>query len=340
MKKVIIEATKTSKIIEVPMPKAVEDWVLIKIHAAAMCTEYKFYIDGGMPDYPLGHEAAGEVVEVVRPGQVSMGDRVVVMPQYPCSQCTLCLDGDYILCENTYDVEKFTGSLGGDSTYAQYILKPSWLLPKIPDDMSYDHAAMLCCGLGPTFGAMERMKVDAVHTVLITGMGPVGLGGVINGVYRNARVIATAHNVYRAELAKALGADVVINPRDENALAQILALTNSIGVDKSIECSGMPDAQRLCIDATRRNGAVALVGESGDLTIKVSDDIIRNGLQLHGIWHYNLKDIPKLFNIVQDCPEQIDQLITHTFPMSQVQDAWELQSTRQCGKVVLHPWAD
>lgn len=338
MKKVIISNVKTAKIVEVPRPKPVDDWALVKIYSAPMCTEYKFYLSGTMPDYPLGHEAAGEVVAVARAGRVSVGDRVVVMPQYPCGQCALCLDGEYIHCKDTANLEAFTGSPEGDSTYAQYMLKPSWLLPKIPDDMSYDHAAMLCCGLGPTFGAMQRMKVNAFDTVLITGMGPVGLGGVINAVHRNARVIVTAHNAYRGNLAKSLGADAVINPKEGDALEQILDLTGGLGVDKAIECAGTPLAQRLCIAATRRNGEIAFVGESGGLTVQISDDLIRNGLKLHGIWHYNLKDIPKLFQIVQKQNHRIDKLITHTFPLDRVTEAWELQLTRKCGKVVLHPW--
>jgi L-iditol 2-dehydrogenase len=89
-----------------------------------------------------------------------------------------------------YPLPEFDHSEYGDSTYAEFILKPSWLLPVIPEDISYNHGSMLCCGLGPTFGAMERMRVGAFDTVLITGMGPVGLGGVVNALYRNARKCA------------------------------------------------------------------------------------------------------------------------------------------------------
>ena len=235
-------------------------------------------------------------------------------------------------------MKEFTGSSEGDSTYAQYILKPSWLLPKIPDDISYDHAGMLCCGLGPAFGAMNRMNVTAFDTVLITGLGPVGLGGIINAVSRNARVIAAGHNPYRVKLAKDLGADAVINPKEVNALQQILDITNDRGVDKAIDCAGISSAQRLCVEATRRHGEIAFVGESGDLSINISDDMIRNGLKLHGIWHYNLNDIPRLFQIVQTQQHLIERLITHTYPLGRVEKAWERQLSRQCGKVVLHPW--
>jgi len=337
MKKVVIRGERNAELVEVPTPKAVKDWALVKIVVAPLCTEYKAYRDGE-PSECLGHEAAGEVVEVAQPGYVEVGDRVVVQPQYPCGECPLCVRGEYIHCQNLYDIEDFTGSCEGGATYAQYILKPSWLLTKIPDGVSYEHAGMICCGLGPTFGAMERMKVDAFDTVLITGMGPVGLGGVINGVFRGARVIAVVRNPYRADLAKQLGAEAVVNPNDEDALQQILDLTGGVGVDKAIDCAGAASAQRLMIDAMRRHGSAAFVGESGDLSIRVSDDMIRNGLTLHGIWHYNLGGVPKIMQVVRRSGDLLDKLITHTFPISRVEEAWELQITRQCGKVVLYPW--
>ena len=337
MQKVVISGKQTAEIVGVVTPRPVQDWALVKIHVIPMCTEYKAYAAGEKNEF-LGHEAAGEVVEIAQPGAVEVGDRVVVMPQYPCGKCPICISGEYIHCENLSDFVSFTGSEEGRATYAQYLLKPSWLLATIPDGMSYEHASMLCCGLGPTDGAMERMQVNAFDTVLITGMGPVGLGGIINGVFRGARIIAVVGNPYRARLAKELGADVILAPT-EDVLSKVLETTNGIGVDKAIDCAGDASAQRLLINATRRNGAVAFVGESGDLTVKVSDQLIRKGLTLHGIWHYNLKDIPKIFNTAKQSKKLLDKMITHFFPMSKVKDAWELQMTRQCGKVMLNPWA-
>jgi L-iditol 2-dehydrogenase len=336
MNKVIITGKSQADLVEVPTPKATKDWALVKIHSAPMCCEYKAYRDGEECDC-IGHEAAGEVVEIGQPGYVEVGDRVVVMPQYPCGICDLCLAGEYIHCEKVVGIEDFTGSPEGTDTYAEYLLKPDWLLPKIPEGISYDHASMLCCGLGPTFGAMERMNVNAFDTVLLTGMGPVGLGGVINAKHRGARVIVVSGTPYRSNLALELGADTIIDPKDPEALDQIMHLTKGVGVTKAIECAGVTTIQRLCIDATARNGHVAFVGESGDLNIRVSDDIIRKGLTLLGAWHYNRVGVSKLFQIVQESAPLMDKLITHTFPLSQVTDAWELQMTRQCGKVVLHP---
>jgi L-iditol 2-dehydrogenase len=222
---------------------------------------------------------------------------------------------------------------------AQYLLKPDWLLVPIPDGMSYEHASMACCGLGPAFGAMEEIHVDAFDTVLITGLGPVGLGGVINARYRGARVIGVDSNPWRAERAMVLGADTVLNPRDANAVDIILDLTAGLGVDKAIDCSGEVDAHRLCIESTRRRGIVAFVGESGaDTPLKISPDMIRKGLTLVGSWHYNLKDTPKLMDIIDGSSVSLDLLISHHFALSDIQQAFELQLTGQCAKVILYPW--
>ena len=141
MKKAVITEKQRAEIVEVRDPVAKEDWVVVKVHVAPMCTEYKSFRDGHANAY-LGHEAVGEVVEVAQPGRVAVGDRVVVMPLYPCGKCPLCLSGDYIHCQHGIDVEAFTGSQEGSGTYCQYVIKPDWLLVPIPDGVSYEHGGM------------------------------------------------------------------------------------------------------------------------------------------------------------------------------------------------------
>ena len=336
MKKAIIRRERQGGVIEVADPQPSGDWVVVKVQTAPMCTEYKAFVEGRTSEY-LGHEAAGEVVAVAQPGRVQAGDRVVVMPQNPCGCCALCLAGDYIHCQQTVDFAAFHGTREGSATMAQYLLKQDWLLVPLPDAVSYDHGAMACCGLGPTFGAFEKMHVDRFDTVLITGLGPVGLGGVINAVYRGARVIGVDTNPYRKSLALELGADAVFEPTE--ALEQISKLTKGSGVDKAVDCSGVVAAHRLCIDATRRLGKIAFVGESqAETPLVISPDMIRKGLTLIGSWHYKLKDTLTLMRIIQDVGPQLEQLITHRFALDDVQLAWETQVGGNCGKVLLKPW--
>ncbi len=332
MKVAAITGPRQAGLVEVPDPVAAGDFALVKVRAAPMCAEYKSFVAGGKSTC-IGHEAAGEVVAVAQAGGVKPGDRVVVMPQYPCGRCDHCLAGEYIYCLNTH------APSDGTATYAQYLLKNSWLLMPIPEGVSYEHASMACCGLGPTFGAMDLVGLDRFDTVLITGAGPVGLGGVINARYRGARALVVEANPYRAAKALKLGAEKVFDPRHPDVLKQILNATGGAGVDKAIDCSGIPAAHRLCIDAARRRGQVAFVGETGDPTpLTISPDMIRKGLTLKGSWHYNLARYAVLMRVIVDCPGQLDELITHRLGMSQVQQAFEVSASGRCAKIVLDPW--
>lgn len=198
---------------------------------------------------------------------------------------------------------------------------------------------MAVCGLGPTFAAVEAMNVTSFDTVLITGMGPVGLGGVLNAFTRGAKVIAVESNPFRAELALALGAESVINPVDPDAHQQIMSLTNGKGVEKAVECSGSPLGQRLLVDSLRCKGSLSFVGESGDFTIHVSKDMLRKGITLHGMWHYNLNLAPEMWKTIQENGSRLDTIITHSFPMTKISEAFEIQAAGFCGKVLLDPWS-
>ena len=332
----VLNASKKIEFLEQKPPKACDDFVVVKVHSSPMCTEFYKYRDGE-EDLCMGHEAAGEVVEVAQPGKVKPGDRVVVMPQYPCGKCDLCLNGDYIHCEDLVDPLKTCSCESGVATYSQNVIKQDWLLVPIPHDMSYDHGSMACCGLGASFGAIRMMDTGPFDTVLITGLGPVGLGAIINCMARGSRVIAVTRNKYRTDLALQLGAEVVLDPDDPDCIKKIKDLTGGKGADKSVDCSGGENYQIICVHGTRRKGHVAFVGESGDLTIKVSEDLIRKGLTLHGAWHWNLTDSAVIMKTIQRSADLIDKLITHTFPLSQVENAFKLQITGQCGKVLLHP---
>jgi L-iditol 2-dehydrogenase len=334
MKMVAILGPSRAGLVDRPDPRPSDDIVVVKVHAAPLCTEYRQFQEG-KPSENHGHEAAGEVVAVDRTTRLKPGDRVLVQPQNACGRCALCVAGTHIHCQHQRDVLRLTGSACGTGTYAQLMLKSEWLLTPIPDGMSYDHAAMGCCGLGPTFGAMQLMGVDAFDTVLITGLGPVGLGGVINARCRGARVIGVDANPYRAGPARELGAEAVIDPGDARALQRALDLTGGLGASKGIDTSGTAAAKPFLLEAAARTGHVAFVGWNGQVDV---NPVIGKGLTLHGAWHYRLQDTPRLMRVIRDSAAAINRLITHTFPMRAIQQAWELQVSGRCGKVVLHPW--
>ncbi|MBA2696455.1 MAG: alcohol dehydrogenase catalytic domain-containing protein [Actinobacteria bacterium] len=321
------------------MPRIARDYVLVKVLVAPMCNEHLAYSDWDFRDRnrpeSLGHEAAGEVVETGPNSSLVPGDRVVVLSGYPCGQCRICGAGAYAHCPRPENPLEVCGSESGECGFAQYMIKPEWLLVRIPEGMPYEHASMLCCGLGATHTALERMGVDAGDSLLVTGLGQVGLGAIVNGVARGARVVAAGGTAYRRELAAALGAEVV--DTDGDAVAEILRLVGE-GVDAAVECSAMPSRQRLVLDAVRRGGEVTFLGESAELTVHVDDDLIQKGVTVRGSLDLYLPHAAGLLELISRNGLVIDRFITHTFPLSAIGEAWELQLTRRCGKIILMPW--
>jgi len=335
MKVVAITGKRECSVVERPDPRVTGEFARIKILSAPMCTEFHAY-RGGDPCDCLGHEAAGEVVDVGPAACVAPRDRVVVMPQYGCGKCGLCLSGEHIHCQRPVDPYSLCKSTTGRATYAQYCIKQDWLLLPIPEGISYDHASMACCGLGPTFNAMQRMNVNAFDTVLVSGLGPVGMGAVVNAKVRGARVLAIECNPYRAALAKSIGVEAVFDPREKDTLDKIRGLTGGCGVDKSVETSSAEEAPALLVEATRPRGEMASVGWGGPVMAR---SIVGRGLTVHGVWHWNhLRDKDAMWHTIRQAKPLLDKVITHVLPMTRVKDAWELQLRGDCGKIILHPW--
>lgn len=335
MRSISIVGPEQAETRQIPIPSARDEYVVVRNEAIPICTEFKSYFSGETAD-EIGHEAAGEVVEVAQPGRVAVGDRVVVMPGFWCGRCEHCLRGEYIHCEQPVDRVAATGSSSGFGTYAEYMVKADWMLVPIPDGLCYDHAGMACCGLGPALNAIRTAGVEGTDTVLVAGLGPAGLGAVIVARYFGARVIGLARNEYRSELAKKLGAELVVHPDDPEAMPQIAARSHG-GPRVAIDTTGAETYVRFLLGSLRRRGHLAIVGEGGAVPIELSDDLIRNGLHLHGIWHYSMADTPLMMRMIQEVGDKLDIQITHRFALDQVESAWRLQQTGSCGKVVLHP---
>jgi len=319
---------------ERPDPKAAGDIVKIEIAVAPMCTEWQGW-RAGKPSAELGHEAVGIVVDAAQSTRLKVGDRVIVMPHAGCGTCPACLAGDHIHCTEQRDLLAETGSSTGIGCYAQYLLKPDYLLYPVPNDITTDHAAMAICALGPSFTAMERMQVLPDETVLISGCGAVGLGAIVNASTIGARVIALELNPFRAELARSLGAEHVLDPRTPDLIEQVRALTGGYGVDAALETSNNEAAPPVVLELVRARGRLAFVTWSGSLPV---NRITGKGVDIFGSWHWNHEVYgERMMQRVRDALPLLDKLTTHRFAMDDVSEAFALQETGQCGKVLLYP---
>ena len=309
----------------------------MKLIVCPMCTEWQAWRIGE-ESHELGHEGVGLVVDAAASKMLKTGDRVVVMPHAGCGRCPACRSGEHILCTEQRDLLAETGSRSGIGCYAQYLLKPDYLLWKVPADLSTMHAAMAVCALGPTFTAMRRMAVTARDTVLVSGCGAVGLGAIVNARIIGARVIALEINPYRVELATSLGADVVLDPRDPEIRAKVGALTGGYGADAAIEASNNPAAPPAVLELVRPRGRLAFVTWSGEVPVP---RITGKGIDIFGCWHWNHQEHgEEMAERVRLARPLLDKFMTHRFALADVDEAFALQETGQCGKVMLLPFGE
>ena len=342
MRQVVFPGDGSIQTAELEPPRAVDDWAVIRVAVAPLCTEYKAFYAGdtgdGSPTPGIGHESAGEVVDAGPHSIVKPGDRVVMMVSMACGRCAICESGHYMHCEDWRDYEAALGTTAGAGTVSQYVARPSFLFMPVPEDVSLEMASLAGCGLGPSFGALQKLNAGAFDTVLITGLGPVGLGGVVNARFRGTRVIGVDPAPWQAQRALEMGAVAVIDPTQGNAVEQVRELTAGHGADYAIECSGSVAAQRLCIDATRRLGGMAFVGVSQEeIGLSVSRDLLRTGLTLVGNWHFNRQDYGRLLQVIRRS-DLLDLLVSHRFPMSRLEEAFARQRAGETAKVLIDPW--
>ena len=304
-----------------------------------MCTEYKAaWLHGGRHDC-LGHEAVGTVAEVAQPGRVAVGQRVVDGP-HPVARAELCVAGDHIHCEQGVSVQAFTGSPSGAATYAQYLVKPDWLCSPIPADLSDERAGLGLCGLGPSIGAFDRMNVTAFDTVLITGLGPVGLGGVANAAYRGAKVIAVDTNGWRRR-----GRASWARPKRSTRATRTPWL-----VSARLPADTAPTARSIAPAAPARTGccsmrsAAAARSRSSGRPAKAKPPCASRRIRSRGFLQparsagtTTSTSTPSIVQVLRDYPP-LDKLVSHVFPMSRVQDAFETLAGQQTAKVMLRPW--
>jgi threonine dehydrogenase-like Zn-dependent dehydrogenase len=151
-------------------------------------------------------------------------------------------------------------------------------------------------------------------------------------------VIGVEPVAWRRERAAQIGAETALDPTKGCTLEKILELTDGRGVDCALDCSGTVQGERLCIDAVRRRGKVAFIGECNqDLAIRVSPDFLRKGLMIVGTWCSTMDDQAHIMQVIEESP-LVDLLVSHVMPMSRIQDAFELLASGECAKVVLNPW--
>lgn len=216
----------------------------------------------------MGHEFSGTVSEVGgHVSRISVGDRVTVEPNIPCGDCLYCEDGKYNLCKNAVAVGFHTGSGG----FAENAVVPEQQVHVLPDEVSLEDAALvepLAVGLH----AVRQSGLQTGDTVGVFGCGPIGLTVVRAAAAAGAkRIFVSEPNESRQEVAFELGADVGVNPMEEDAVAAIKEQTED-GVDVAFEFAGIGPAFNAAVQSTKRDGTITVGSISDDdITTNLND---------------------------------------------------------------------
>ncbi len=321
-----------------PKPGEVE----IKIQAAGICgSELHLYHDNHSytPPVVVGHEFCG-IISRVGEGVKSwkVGDRVVAENHKTvCGACEYCRTGFPVFC-----TERRTPGYAVDGGWTNYFSTPTRTLIKIPDNVSYEEAALTEPCSVAVEALCERVPVKAGEIVLVHGCGPIGLlNAMVAKAVGAGMVIITGTNVdkdIRLPIANKLGFDRVININETDLKKEIMEITDGRGVDMIVEASGSEAAINSSIGLIRKRGRIVAIGEVAkpEITFRWNDAIFR-GCSItfsfgatYKAWKYSL-DLMSAGKI------DVKSLITHKFPLEKWEQGFKLMDSKESLKVLLVP---
>ncbi|MFY9178078.1 MAG: NAD(P)-dependent alcohol dehydrogenase [Caldicoprobacterales bacterium] len=316
---VYLDAQHTFTLVKEEIPEPGKDEVLIKIKANGICgSDITFYSEGRLGNFVVtkpyipGHEASGVIVKVG--SQVrgfSESDHVVIEPGIPCGTCSLCRSGRYNLCSDVV----FLSAPPINGTFCDYISVRSDSVHKIPNNLSFEEAAMIE-PVAVAVHAVNRANFNMGDTGVVVGAGPIGL--LTLQAFKAAgggRVICVDMVEKRLELAKELGADEVYNVSKENDLKDI--------ADVVFETAGSNKATGTLFNLARVGGSVVQVGwpESNVVPMNIAD-FIEKELTYLGVNRY-ANAYPAAIQWVSDGRINVGKIITHRFNLSQIEEAFK-----------------
>ena len=284
----------------IPVPGKAE--VLVRIDAIAICAtdlEVIYHgppalIEGGLPfnkNWTPGHEYMGTVVALgTGVDEFSIGDRITVEIHAGCGQCKRCREGMYTSCHNygkNYgDVNKGHRANGftSDGGFCEYAINNINTMVKVADDMSDEEATLVVTAGTAMYGLTELGGLIAGESVVVTGPGPIGLLGVGVAKAMGANpVILTGTRDNRLAIGKKLGADHVINVKNENAVEGVKRILGGKGADYVLECSAAPNALNEAMLMCNRGAKICLAAfPHGSVPVDVAN-IVRNNIYVYGI---------------------------------------------------------
>jgi S-(hydroxymethyl)glutathione dehydrogenase / alcohol dehydrogenase len=347
--------------VEVEAPRAGE--IKIRMGASGVCHSDLSMQNGTMmaaAPIVLGHEGAG-VVEEVGEGVTDLkpGDHVVVSWVPQCGDCFFCNRDQGYLCENANAALATGGLLDGTTrftsqgaplfqmaasgTFSEVSIIPAIGAVKIPEDLDMKVAALIGCGvLTGTGAAMNTADIRKGDTVAVLGCGGVGLN-VIQGarIAGAGEIIAIDMNETKLQMAKDFGATATVNASQSDAVSQVMEMTGQRGADVAFEVIGMQQTIDQTITMTRRGGQAILVGVpkmDAMIMLPAFFGVVLAEKTIKGCWYGSSnvqKDVPKLIELYKKGDLKLDELISRTITIDDINEAFDAMKTGEVARSVI-----
>ncbi|MFE5329496.1 zinc-binding dehydrogenase [Embleya sp. NPDC056575] len=345
MRAVVVNGTRDVSVEKVADPVlAGPDGAIVQVTASALCGSDLHFYEGEFPAVGLrpGHEVVGTVVEIgADVGRIAVGDRVLVSPVIGCGRCPGCRAGNPIDCVGG-GVRVLGGDVGLPGGHAEAVAVPAadaWLLP-VPEDVSVDHAVLLTDALPTGWTAATRADITPGATVLVIGLGPVGLYALQAAQVLGAgRILAADRVPERLTMAERLGAEPIDATRGDVA-EQVRAATGGLGADTVIEAVGQDATLSAAIASVRSSGTVSVVGVDANFAFPIAVPLllIRN-VTLRFTTAPVAATWPTLIPLIRHGRLVPVDVFTHRMPLSEAAAGYRTFADRTdgCLKVLFDP---
>jgi L-iditol 2-dehydrogenase len=349
LKAAVVEALAQIRLKEVEAPKLLPDSLMLRVKACAVCGSDLRIVYAGdrRARFPLilGHEMAAEVVKVGADAHgFAVGDRVTVAPGVSCGECYCCRKGWQNLCLNMISIGYFW-----PGSFAEYMVPPPRALTqgfvnKIPDGLPFVEATLAeplaCC-----LNGQELLHVTSDDTVVVIGAGPTGLMHAMLAVNRGCRkVIVVQRSAGRLNLARErVKADLFVSGLQEDAVERVEEATDGLGADVVIVAAPSKEAQRMALEMVGRRGRVSFFGglPHGDPMAFLDSNLIHyKECSVMGASSSTSRQNHEALGLLATGAIRASDLITHVFPLEQIQAALEVARGRAGLKVVVMPSED
>jgi L-iditol 2-dehydrogenase len=326
---------------DVPEPEPGAGEVKISVQAAGICGTDLHIWHGDVeipvkPPVTLGHEFSGVITDL-GPGVAGLevGQRVTAENSHSvCGRCEYCMTGDYNLC-----AERLATGYAFNGAFAPYVVVPAIRVHPLPESVDFFTGALTDPSACTYRAVVEKGQVSPGETVLILGVGPMGLFSTQYAKLAGAKVIlaGTPADAARLEIGRQLNADHTVDATAGDAAEQILGLAGPNGIDVVLECSGAPPAARLGLQVIKKRGRYVLVGICGRPYELNVDAILYKEVVVKGMFSHKYPAWEKAITLAAEGLVKAQPLITDVLPLAEWETGFRRFEARQALKVIFEP---